>query len=150
MRRSTSALRAGGDERLAAVSPDALGQAARLFPDLAPGPLPPLDTDAAAARTRLFDGVCRTLAALCEASVLVIDDVHWADEASIELLSYLIRRLDRLGMTLVVTWRTEEFPPGHGLRRVVSAAHRQGDGVLIKLDRLDASAVGHLASSGAR
>ncbi len=141
------ALRTMGEERLAAVSPDAIGQAAHLFPDLAPGPLPPLDTDAAAARTRLFDGVCRTLAALCEASVLVIDDVHWGDEASLELLSYLTRRLGRLGMTLVVTWRTEEFPPGHGLRRVVSAAHRQGDGVLIKLDRLDAAAVGDLASA---
>ena len=108
------AVRAGGEARLAGVSPDALGQAARLFPDLAPVPLPPLDTDAAAARTRLFDGVSRTLAALCGARALVIDDVHWADEASIELLSYLVRRLHRLEMTLVVTWRTEEFPPDMG------------------------------------
>ena len=141
------AVRAGGEARLAGVSPDALGQAARLFPDLAPVPLPPLDTDAAAARTRLFDGVSRTLAALCGARALVIDDVHWADEASIELLSYLVRRLHRLEMTLVVTWRTEEFPPGHGLRRVVAAAHRQGGGVLVKLDRLDSAAVAQLASA---
>jgi tetratricopeptide (TPR) repeat protein len=141
------ALRTGDDERLAAVSPEALGQAALLFPDLAPGSKPPLDTDPTAARTRLFDGVSRTLAALCDGGALVIDDVHWADEASIELLSYLIRRLDRLGMTLVVTWRTEEFPPGNALRRVVSAAQRQGDGVLVKLDRLDAVAVGDLAAA---
>ena len=39
------ALRTGDDERLAAVSPDALGQAALLFPDLAPGSKPSLDTD---------------------------------------------------------------------------------------------------------
>jgi DNA-binding SARP family transcriptional activator len=141
------ALRTGGEERLAAVSPDALSQAARLFSDLAPGSPPADDTDATAARTRLFDGVARTISTLCAGKALVIDDVHWADEASIELLSYLTRRLDRLGMTLVVTWRTEELPPGHGLRRVVSAAHRHGDGVLVRLDRLDAAAVGHLAAA---
>jgi DNA-binding CsgD family transcriptional regulator len=54
--------------------------------------------------------------ALSESSyVLVVDDVQWADEASLELLRYLLRRVDRTRSLVIGTYRDDEVGADHPL-----------------------------------
>jgi DNA-binding CsgD family transcriptional regulator len=82
----------------------------------APEPLP----DAAAARHRLL----RALAELIDAlgvGLLVVEDAHWADETTLELLLFLRARRER-GPRLVLTYRPEDVRPESLLRRLVAQA----------------------------
>lgn len=77
--------------------------------DLLPAPPPPLD-DRAAERHRVFRGL-RELLGWLGPVVLVIEDLHWADEQTGEFLSYLLAEPPpELG--LVVTFRFEDLSPG--------------------------------------
>ena len=49
---------------------------------------------------------------------LLIDDLQWADAATIAALSYLRRRCANVGLVLVTAARSEELPPGHPVRRL--------------------------------
>jgi DNA-binding CsgD family transcriptional regulator/tetratricopeptide (TPR) repeat protein len=49
-------------------------------------------------------------------AIVVIEDIHWADEATLDLLKYLGRRIQRSGSLLVVTYRDDELSPQHLLR----------------------------------
>ena len=53
--------------------------------------------------------------------VFVIEDAHWADGATCDLLRYLGRRLAGLKALLVVTYRDDEVGPEHPLRLVLPA-----------------------------
>jgi DNA-binding CsgD family transcriptional regulator/tetratricopeptide (TPR) repeat protein len=52
-------------------------------------------------------------------TVAVIEDVHWADEATLDLLSFLGRRLSRTKALLLVTYRDDELDDRHPLRIVL-------------------------------
>jgi DNA-binding winged helix-turn-helix (wHTH) protein len=54
-------------------------------------------------------------------AVLVIEDVHWADDATLDLLRLVGRRIDALPAVLVATYRDDELPADHPLRRVLGA-----------------------------
>ena len=67
-------------------------------------------------REQLFDAL---LAELCEPGplpVVVIEDVHWADEATLDLLGYLARRIREIAVLLIVTYRNDELADTHPLR----------------------------------
>jgi predicted ATPase len=49
-------------------------------------------------------------------TVSVIEDVHWADEATIDLLSLAGRRLWRMRVLLLATYRDDELAADHPLR----------------------------------
>jgi DNA-binding CsgD family transcriptional regulator len=51
--------------------------------------------------------------------VLVFEDVHWADDATLDLLRYLGRRLDSTRSLLIATYRDDEVGPKHPLRVVL-------------------------------
>ena len=53
--------------------------------------------------------------------VVVVEDAHWADEATLDWLAFLGRRIDRLPALLVVTYRDDEVGPDHPLRGVLAA-----------------------------
>ena len=53
--------------------------------------------------------------------VLVVEDAHWADEATLDWLAFLGRRIDRLSALLFVTYRNDEVGPDHPLRGVLAA-----------------------------
>jgi predicted ATPase len=42
-------------------------------------------------------------------TVLAVEDVHWADEASLDVLRYLVRRISELPVVLLLTYRDEEI-----------------------------------------
>ena len=149
--------------RLEHAPPSALAEASRLLPALAGKlpeipPLPPLDTPGA--RSRFFEGVVRTLHAALggtppddsspgtQPGILFVDDLQWADEASVDLLSYLVRRLRGRSLMVLVAWREELVPEDHRLRALVSEARETA--TIVRLSRLDERAVGELATrSGA-
>lgn len=131
-----------------AVSPGAAAEAARLVPELGPPSTRPLDGPGAQAR--LLDGVSRTLLEAVtgrRTGVLVVDDAHWADASSLEVLAYLARRLEGRPVLLVLTWRSEETPAAHPARRILAEAAREGRGASIELDPLDSGAVAELATA---
>jgi ATP/maltotriose-dependent transcriptional regulator MalT len=54
-------------------------------------------------------------------SVLVIEDIHWADDATLDVLGFAARRVPPLGAVLVVTLRDDEIDPRHPLQRLLGA-----------------------------
>jgi DNA-binding CsgD family transcriptional regulator/tetratricopeptide (TPR) repeat protein len=52
-------------------------------------------------------------------SLVIFEDVHWADEATLDLLKYLGRRIQHTHSLLVSTYRDEELRPRHPLRLVI-------------------------------
>ena len=51
--------------------------------------------------------------------VLVVEDAHWADEATLDVLRFLGRRIERLSALMILTYRPEEVPPDHPLRAML-------------------------------
>ncbi|MFI1990853.1 ATP-binding protein [Actinoplanes sp. NPDC020271] len=98
-----------------------LGSLVEARDDVLPGPMMP-ENDS---QFRLFE---RVAAVVAEASqlrprVLVIDDLQWADLASLHLFAHLMTRLPR-GTVLIGTLRTVAPAPGPELTRVLAAAGR--------------------------
>lgn len=60
--------------------------------------------------------------------LLVFEDVHWADEATLDLVRHLARRVHTLRALILVTYRPEDLPSAHGLRLVMGEA-ATGSGV---------------------
>jgi DNA-binding CsgD family transcriptional regulator/tetratricopeptide (TPR) repeat protein len=81
-------------------------------------------------------------------AVLVIEDVHWADDATLDSLAVLSRRVADLPALLVLTFRGGEAPPAHPLH-VALGAVRGEDLVTIELQPLSRDAVAALAGDGA-
>lgn len=52
-------------------------------------------------------------------SIAVIEDAHWADEATLDLIKFLGRRIQRTLALLIVTYRDDELDPRHPLRSVL-------------------------------
>ncbi len=59
-------------------------------------------------------------------TVAVVEDAHWADEATLDVLSFLARRLDRTRAALVVTYRADETGPRHPLTVLLGELARLG------------------------
>jgi DNA-binding CsgD family transcriptional regulator/tetratricopeptide (TPR) repeat protein len=72
------------------------------------------DRDAAA--DRLFGAFLAELDGPGALTVVVIEDVHWADEATIDLLRFTGRRLGRVPALVLVTYRDDELGDDHPLR----------------------------------
>src|SRR6478752_6768943 len=82
-------------------------------------------------------------------TVVVVEDVHWADEATLDALTFLARRVDRLPVLLVLTYREDEAASAVPLRRVLGGLHAPV-AVRIELRPLSAQAVARLAGEPGR
>src|SRR6202012_5040966 len=71
---------------------------------------------AGAARDELFRALLRQLGEPGPLNVVVVEDLHWADEASIDLLRFLGRRIRTASVLLIVTYRDDELAPEDPLR----------------------------------
>src|SRR5215211_3125551 len=70
-------------------------------------------------REELFAALPDELDHGARAQVVVVEDAHWADEATLDLLVFLGRRVERTRALLIVTYRDDEVAPDHPLRAVV-------------------------------
>jgi DNA-binding CsgD family transcriptional regulator/tetratricopeptide (TPR) repeat protein len=94
----------------------------RLVPELGSAGRPaPTGTSA-----RLFDGMLGCLSRLGtrQPVVAVVEDVHWADESTRQLLAYLAPRLTGQPVILVMTFRNDELHRRHPLLPFVSSIRR--------------------------
>jgi hypothetical protein len=81
-------------------------------------------------------------------TVVVIEDVHWADESTLDLLSFLGRRLSRLRGLLLVSYRDDEAGYDHPRRMVLGDVATQRSTRRMGLPPLSAEAVQALAGPG--
>jgi len=122
---------------------------AKLLPELwgrdyMAGAAPAAALDPQAAQQRLNDAIVRVLraAARSRPTVVMIEDAHWADEATLALLSFLTRVSGLSGLLVCVTYRQEEVSPGHTLIEL------RGDRVKrVDLERLSPEVTTDLARS---
>ncbi len=73
-------------------------------------------------------------------AILVIEDIHWADEASLDLIKYLARRVHRTAALLILTYRDDELGNDHPLRLVLGDLPTR-DVTRLSLPPLSAAAV---------
>ena len=78
-------------------------------------------------------------------TIAVIEDVHWADEATLDIVRLLARRAEALGALVVVTYREDELEPGHPLRLAVGELGTAPGIAQLRLPPLSRSAVEELA-----
>src|SRR5688500_17222350 len=72
-----------------------------------------------APRASIFSAVLDELEDGRGPAIAVIEDVHWADEATLDLLKFLGRRINRINSLLIVTYRDDEVGVDHPLRLVL-------------------------------
>lgn len=127
-------------------------------PLFTPRPLGPLLEPAAdlggepaaliAAGAKPFDvaiGLARALEEIAPA-LLILDDVHWADEATLDAFRVLARRAGDAALLFVISYRSDELHRDHPLRMVLGELN--GEGVTrLELGGLSCEAIGELAGS---
>jgi DNA-binding CsgD family transcriptional regulator len=100
---------------------------------------------AGAARDELFRALLRQLSEPGTLTVVVVEDLHWADEATIDLLRFLGRRIRTAPVLLIVTYRDDELAPDDPLRLALGGLATQRSTRRIGLAPLSADAVRTLA-----
>lgn len=105
--------------------------------------------DAESERIRLFDSLFRCIADLAAPRpvLLVLEDLHWAQPASIELLEFLLRRIAVVPVMVVVTYRDDETPRLHALHRVRREARAAAGGESLFLSPLSVADVEELRTT---
>ena len=111
-----------------------------------PGPL--ADALAGGDPEQVFGGVVDELSGPAP-TLLVVEDLHWADDATIDVLRYLVRRLDTLPAVLVLSLRDDTTGHSDRLTRLLAAIAAVG-GPRLDLRPLSADAVAALAAPAGR
>jgi DNA-binding NarL/FixJ family response regulator len=94
---------------------------------------------AARERERPFELIFAVLERLAsdEPMLLVLEDVHWADQTSLELLHHLAHRAPSLRMLILATYRSDELHSAHPLRRLLGSLARDRVGEQLRLEPLN-------------
>jgi DNA-binding CsgD family transcriptional regulator len=94
---------------------------ALLLPELGP---PPPEGD----RATLFEAIRSALATIAarHPAALFLDDLQWADDATLELLPALARSVPEQPLLILGTFRSDELPRGHPIRRMRNELRRAG------------------------
>ena len=142
--------RPDGAGRLESIDPETRAELARLLPTIAPGHRAP-ETRGDAARARLIAALADGLTMLAGRDVpglLWLDDLQWADGATLEAVGFLVRRLAGRRLGVVLAWRPEDLDPD-GTAFAERILRLPGARIL-ELQRLDRPAVAAIvAASGA-
>ena len=118
-----------GEAEVAAPLTAALPSLGRLLPELATESRPVPPPGDGFERVQLFDGVLSLLARLSELAplLLVIEDLHWADRSTRDLLAFLVRTLRGGRVALVASYRSDELHRRHPLRPLLAELVRLPD-----------------------
>lgn len=123
--------------RLDEVLGTARPQLARLVPSLSGPPVDHAERAGApdSAQTHLFEGILGVLERLAdgpEPAVLALEDLHWADRSTLELLAFLARNLREVSVLVIGTYRSDGVPAGHPLRTLLAELDRS-----VRVERIE-------------
>ncbi len=99
-------------------------------------------------RHELFSMLLRGLRERERPTIVVIEDVHWADEATLDLVKFLGRRMARVRALAIVTYRDDEVGASHPLRSVLGDLPRDTT-LRVRVEPLSAVAVDALVRASA-
>jgi class 3 adenylate cyclase len=118
----------------------------QLFPQLADGAPPASPGDSEQAKLRLFEAIVCLLAipADDQGLLLVVEDVHWADESTRELLDHLARRTSGLRALVLVTYRSDELHRRHPFVPTLQGWRRSQLAEIVELEPLAEAGVGEM------
>ncbi len=129
-------VREQGTARIAALLPEgATRDLARLLPEFGE---PSDGHDSDTGRARLFEQFLALLERVSEQrpTVLVIEDVHWADRSSRDLIAFLSRNLRPAQVLMLLTYRSDDLHRQHPLRPVLAELGRVEGVLRLELPRL--------------
>ncbi len=123
----------------------------RLLPEGGEGPVADSDRSGLA-RQQMLGGVLGLLAELAAAApvLLVLEDLHWADASTRDLVTFLSRMLHRERVALIGSYRTDDLQRRHPLRPVVAELLRLPSVTAVDLAPLDPSALAEHLGAAAR
>jgi DNA-binding CsgD family transcriptional regulator len=70
-------------------------------------------------RARLFTSLFHEFADLKETIIIVFEDIHWADEATLDFIKFFVRRITNIHCLFILTYRNDEIHAHHPLRNVL-------------------------------
>jgi DNA-binding CsgD family transcriptional regulator len=113
----------------------------RLLPELAPVEIAPAPS--AGSTAQLFELVLGVLGRLGSDRplVLVVEDLHWADRSTLELVAFLVRALQGTRVLLVLTYRSDEVDRRSPLRPLLSGWERLRGVERVQLERFSRAEV---------
>ena len=96
--------------------------------------------DAGGSRLRVFEEVLASLAARAAVApvLLLLEDLHWADASTIDLIVFLAHNLERRRVLVLATYRADEPASAERVRRLADGVRRSGTGVVLELEPLSA------------
>jgi len=128
-------------ERLQAVVDTGAPEVVRMAPEAEeklghPPARPPLTPSEE--RMRLFDSLARTFQRMAVPNGLLIflDDLHWADSGTLQLLHYLLRHLRQDRVLILAAYREVELDRSHPLAEAIVEWNRERRPVRLALGRL--------------
>ena len=100
-------------------------------------------------RGELFESILSALALPSQTQpvLLIVEDVHWADQATRDLLGFLFTRLDSQRITIIVSFRSDDLHRRHPLRPTLAEWARLPTVERVHLDLLEAEDVRALVSA---
>ena len=129
-------VREQGTSQIAALLPGgAERDLARLLPEFGE---PSGDGETDTGRARLFEQFLTLLERLAgnRPTILLIEDIHWADRSSRDLIAFLSRNLSAAQILIVMTYRSDELHRQHPLRPVLAELGRVSGVLRLDLPRL--------------
>jgi DNA-binding CsgD family transcriptional regulator/tetratricopeptide (TPR) repeat protein len=121
---------------------------AHLFPELEPEAVAP-DVESTQGRLRLFEAMLALLRIPAQETglLLLIEDLHWADASTRELLDYLTRRLRTARILVLGTYRRDELHRRHPLRPMIQNWRRSNSVTVVDLEPLSPDRVADMVSA---
>jgi class 3 adenylate cyclase len=129
-----------------ALGPSA-GELAQLFPQL--GAAQPQSADPSQAKLRLYEAVLALLriAAVDKGLLIVVEDLHWADPSTRELLDYMTRRMRGARVMVLATYRLDEMHRKHPLLPILQGWRRSRLADIVELTPLPADGVAQMIAA---
>jgi class 3 adenylate cyclase len=118
----------------------------RVFPELEPvvGGAPVADSDTE--RLWMFEAVDRMLSVASRSApvLVVLDDLHWADRPSLQLLRHLVRSTEPAALMILGTYRETDLSRSHPLAELLADLRRDRAASRLSLGGLDADATSEM------
>jgi class 3 adenylate cyclase len=122
---------------------------AQLFPQVDPEAGHGDSGDPTQGRLRLFEALIALLRIPADEHgvLLIIEDIHWADASTRELLDYMTRRLRTTRIMVLATYRSDELHRRHPLLPLVQGWRRSGTARIVELEPLDPSGIAEMVKA---